>query len=211
MAFLTSPFVEEHYDQKYTMEDLIKTYNSKKRLHYIFFWQTDKGALSPGCFSQWQRSYFVADNNRYNCAEQYMMGRKALIFNDLETFDKIVSANHPKQIKSLGREVRNFNATLWDNVKYSVVLNGNFYKFTQNDEMLKILISTGDKIIVEASPLDKIWGVGLSEENSIIENPNDWKGKNLLGFALMEVRDELKKYTNSAEAPGERKQGEQHP
>jgi ribA/ribD-fused uncharacterized protein len=122
-----------------------------------------------------------------------MMGRKALIFNDLETFDKILSANHPKQIKSLGREVRNFNATLWDNVKYSVVLSGNFYKFTQNDEMSKILLSTGDKIIVEASPLDKIWGVGLSEENSIIENPNYWKGKNLLGFALMEVRDELKR------------------
>jgi ribA/ribD-fused uncharacterized protein len=156
MAFLISPFVDKHYDQKYTVENLIETYNSKKGLQYIFFWRADKTALSTGCFSQWKKSYFVAGNNHYNCAEQYMMGQKALIFNDLVTFEKILSANHPKQIKSLGREVENFNSTVWDNVKYSIVLNGNFYKFTQNNEMLKILISTKDKILVEASPWDKV-------------------------------------------------------
>jgi ribA/ribD-fused uncharacterized protein len=176
--------------------DLIKKYNSKKKLKYIFFWQPDKMTLSTGCFSQWQKSYFVVENNQYNCAEQYMMGRKALIFNDHEIFEKILSAKHPKQIKSLGKEVKNFSSTTWDDVKYGVVLNGNFYKFSQNENMLKLLISTGDKILVEASPLDKIWGVGLSEDNKIIENPSYWKGKNLLGFALMEVRDELKKIYN---------------
>jgi ribA/ribD-fused uncharacterized protein len=193
MAYMVSPFLDKNYEQKYTVNDLITKFNSKKRLDYVFFWQTDKKFLSVGCFSQWQKSNFVVEDKHYNCAEQYMMGQKALIFNDFETFEKILSANHPKQIKALGREVMNFNSNKWDNVKYSIVLNGNFYKFTQNEEMLKILISTGNKILVEASPLDKIWGIGLSEDNESVDNPNYWKGKNLLGFALMEVRDEIKK------------------
>ncbi|MDR0434050.1 MAG: NADAR family protein [Gracilibacteraceae bacterium] len=171
---------------------MVKKFNSKKKLNYVFFWQPDKNYLSTNCFSQWQKSNFIVEGKHYNCAEQYMMGQKALIFNDLETFEKILSANHPKQMKSLGREVKNFDSNEWDNVKYSIVLNGNFYKFTQNEEMLKILLSTGDKILVEASPFDKIWGVGLSEDNKSINNPNYWKGQNVLGFALMEVRDEIK-------------------
>ena len=190
-----SPFLRKHYEQKYTVNDLIKEFNADIKLDYVFFWQTDegKGYSSKGCFSQWQTSNFIAEARRYFCAEQYMMGRKALAFDDLETFEKIMSANHPREIKSLGRKIKNFDQTEWDYVKYSIVLNGNFYKFTQNEKMLEVLLSTENKILVEASPFDEIWGVGLSEDDEKIKNPNYWKGQNMLGFALMEVRDEIKK------------------
>ena len=192
MSYIVSPFLDKGHEQKYTVNNTIKEFNSKKSLDCVFFWRTDKNYLSTGCFSQWQKSDFVVEDKHYSCAEQYMMGQKALIFNDFETFEKILSADHPKQIKALGREVKNFNSNEWDAVKYSIVLNGNFYKFTQNEEMLKILISTGDKILAEASPLDKIWGIGLSEDDKNANDPNCWKGQNLLGFALMEVRDAIR-------------------
>ena len=96
-------------------------------------------------------------------------------------------------MKALGRKVRNFDPQVWDKVKYSIVLNGNYYKFTQNKEMMDFLLSTGDKILVEASPLDTIWGIGLDKDNEKAHNIASWRGKNLLGFALMEVRDEIRK------------------
>jgi ribA/ribD-fused uncharacterized protein len=191
MENIKSPF-QDTIIQKYSAKKFIEQFNKNKKLKYVFFWNLDKNNLSAGCFSQWQKSYFQADGYKYCCAEQYMMGQKALIFNDSESFKKILAANHPKTIKALGREVKNFDGKEWDRVKYKVVLNGNFYKFTQNKEMRGILISTGNKILVEASPFDKIWGVGLDESNEKIYNPNYWKGENLLGFALMEVRDVLR-------------------
>jgi ribA/ribD-fused uncharacterized protein len=164
-----------------------------KKFDYVFFWKTDQHNISKGCFSQWQESNFTADGYDYICAEQYMMGHKALLFNDKETFERILSAVHPREIKSLGREVKNFESKIWDEEKYSIVINGNYCKFTQNKAMMDVLVSTGDKILVEASPLDKIWGIGLAEDNKYVYNPNYWKGKNLLGFALMEVREEVRK------------------
>ena len=122
-----------------------------------------------------------------------MMGQKALLFDDKELFEKILMENHPKTIKALGRQVSNFDGKEWDKIKYKIVVDGNFYKFSQNNEMLEILQSTNDKILVEASPYDKIWGVGLDKNNEKIYDPNYWRGENLLGFALMEVRDVLKK------------------
>ena len=92
----------------------------------------------------------------------------------------------------------NFDPAVWDKVKYSIVLNGNYYKFTQNQAMMDFLLSTGDKILVEASPLDTIWGIGLGKDNEKAFNIASWRGKNLLGFALMEVRDELRKLYKNA-------------
>jgi ribA/ribD-fused uncharacterized protein len=184
MVHIVSPFSENHYEQKYTVNTVKKQFNSKKRLDYVFFW-------SSGCFNQWYGSNFIADGNKYNCAEQYMMAQKALVFDDQKIFKRILSSYDPKQIKALGREVKGFNSNKWDSVKYSIVLNGNFYKFTQNEEIKEELISTKNKILVEASPYDKIWGIGLSDEDKNIENPNYWKGQNMLGFALMEVRDNI--------------------
>ncbi len=96
-------------------------------------------------------------------------------------------------MKALGRQVRGFDERLWGEVRYSVVLSGNYYKFTQNPAMMRFLLATGDKILVEASPLDKIWGIGLGRQSENASRPSAWRGQNLLGFALMEVRDELRR------------------
>jgi len=189
---MKSPF-QGNIVQKYSVQDLIEQFNKNKKLKYVFFWNTDKIILSIGCFSQWQKSYFEVDDYEYCCAEQYMMGQKAIHFDDMESFERILMENHPKTIKALGRQVKNFDEKEWDKIKYKVVLDGNFYKFSQNNEMLEILQSTDDKILVEASPYDKIYGVGLNKNNEKIHNPNYWKGENLLGFALMEIRDLLEK------------------
>ena len=118
---------------------------------------------------------------------------KARIFKDEEVEKEIMNTSDPKLMKALGRKVRNFAPEVWDKLKYSIVLNGNYYKFTQNKEMMDFLLSTGDKILVEASPMDTIWGIGFGKENEKAKNVAMWRGQNLLGFALMEVRDEIRK------------------
>ena len=122
-----------------------------------------------------------------------MMAEKARLFGDEEVREEIMNTSDPKLMKALGRKVRNFDPQVWDKVKYSIVLNGNYYKFTQNKEMMDFLLSTGDKILVEASPMDTIWGIGFGKENEKAKNVAMWRGQNLLGFALMEVRDEIRK------------------
>ena len=121
------------------------------------------------------------------------MAEKARLFEDDEIEKQIMNSTDPREIKSLGQKVKNFKQDVWDRVKYSIILTGNYYKFSQNKEIRDFLLSTDNKILVEASPLDKIWGVGLSSEDSKIKNLSSWNGKNLLGFALMELRDELKR------------------
>ena len=121
-----------------------------------------------------------------------MMSKKALLFDDKEVFEQIMASDEPNEIKSLGRKIRNFDEKIWNDVKYSIVLNGNYLKFTQNRNLMNFLLSTGDKILVEASPFDKIWGIGMSENDERINNPDEWQGENLLGFALTEVREEIK-------------------
>ena len=120
------------------------------------------------------------------------MAQKAWLFKDYEIFTKILDATDPKEIKALGREVKNFDHKIWSQHKYEIVAKGNRGKFGDNPELKDYLLSTEDKILVEASPYDKIWGIGMKEGTSGIENPINWKGENLLGFALMEVRDGLK-------------------
>ena len=108
-----------------------------------------------------------------------------------------METNDPKQIKALGRKVKNFDGEIWRKLRYSVVLNGNYYKFAQNKNMRDILLATEDKILVEASPLDTIWGIGYAKNSPAATDPKAWRGLNLLGFALMEVRDEIRRvYAN---------------
>jgi ribA/ribD-fused uncharacterized protein len=122
-----------------------------------------------------------------------MMAEKARTFNDMDAYQKIMNAETPKEMKALGRQVRNFDAFVWNKRAKQVVVQGNIHKFSQNDDLLKFLLSTGDKVLVEASPYDKIWGIGMSERDYGVDNPHNWKGMNWLGFALMEARDELRK------------------
>lgn len=121
-----------------------------------------------------------------------MMTGKARLFGDAPTADRIRAAGSPKQAKELGRQVSGFNEALWNDAKLEIVVEGNLQKFAQNPSLADFLLQTGDKVLVEASPVDRIWGVGLAADDTRVENPIQWRGQNLLGFALMEVRDRLR-------------------
>lgn len=186
------PFWQKNGEMKYSISKLIKQ-DKLSKLEYLHFWKPDPNVIDKFCLGQWQISEFSVDIEDYICAEQYMMAEKARLFEDTEIEKQIMETSNPKKIKALGGKVKNFNQTTWDKVKYSIVLNGNYSKFSQNHKMRDFLLSTGDKVLVEASPLDKIWGIGLDEHNINAKSPIAWKGTNLLGFALMELRDELRK------------------
>ena len=166
---------------------------SDRELSFVFFWGCGpKTKVQKGCFSQWWPCHFSIDSVEYNCAEQYMMAQKAIVFKDTEVFQQIIDSKDPKTIKALGRKVKNFNPSVWDKVKYDIVVKGNLAKFSQNPELKKFILSTGDAMIVEASPKDNIWGIGLAEDDPKALDPATWKGQNLLGKALMDVREMLK-------------------
>lgn len=192
---------QENGTPKYSIEQIRKTYLKGKKLKYIFFWghhpSSDTGA-TKSCLSQWWKSNFWSVANEYCCMEQFMMASKAKLFGDEEIREQILKCRDPKQIKALGRKVRNFDEAVWNEAKYLIVLNGNYLKFTQNPKLRNFLLSTGDKILVEASPYDGIWGIQMGQEDENILNPLKWRGENLLGFALMEVRDEIRRVWKNA-------------
>jgi ribA/ribD-fused uncharacterized protein len=164
-------------------------------LEYLFFWghtQKQQNVIDKSCFSQWYPSAFVADDVTYATAEHWMMAQKALLFNDMESYNAIVQTSKPAIAKQLGRLVKNFEPSVWEQKAFELVVQGNWYKFSQVEDLKMFLLNTGDKIIVEAAPNDNIWGIGLSQDDKDAVNPFKWKGTNLLGFALMEVRDKLK-------------------
>ncbi len=180
---------------KYNLEWVIEKYEKGESLKYLFFWghQPRKdGLIGDSCFSQWWQSAFVVDGITYTTAEHWMMAEKARLFKDTETLNKILQARTPAEAKKLGREVKNFDPGVWDTDKYELVKTGNQYKFSQHPDLKEHLQKTGNKIIVEASPTDQIWGIGMAKTDENVENPTYWKGPNLLGFALMEVRDSWK-------------------
>ena len=181
-------------EPRYDLAWLKKRYNAGAVGKFLLFWGHQKGAsISASCLSQWYASSFWQDEVRYACAEQYMMAKKAECFGDKEALEQILSAKDPVQMKALGRQVRGFNAKVWDEVKFSVVLNASYLKFSQNTSLRDFLLQTGSKVLVEASPVDKIWGIGLAASDENAQNPMKWRGQNLLGFALMRARDEIAK------------------
>ncbi|KAI9033010.1 hypothetical protein DFJ74DRAFT_650427 [Hyaloraphidium curvatum] len=153
---------------------------------HVFFWRT------ADVFSQWHPSPFTHADTDYPTAEHFMMATKALLFKDLPSFLRITQTESPEQVKKLGRGVRGFDARVWDDNKFETVVLGNYLKFSQNPGLRAALLATGDKILVEASPVDRIWGIGLAEDDPDAEDEAKWKGENLLGKALMRVRADLK-------------------
>ena len=143
-------------------------------------------------FSQWWIQSFHTNEQTYSCMEQFMMAAKAMLFNDAKTYKEIMSSTDPKEIKALGRKVKNFDPNVWNKHKYTIVYCGNVLKFTQNPDLKQILLSTGNSIMAEASPYDAIWGIKLGQSDTRAYNPNTWNGQNLLGFALMQVRDYIR-------------------
>lgn len=164
------------------------------QVEYLFFWghQPSKdGSIIKTCMSQWWPAAFEEDETTYKTAEHYMMAAKARLFGDSDILEKILQKDAPKDAKELGRKVKNFNPETWDARKYEIVMQANYLKFSQNEALKDFLQKTGNKVIVEASPVDPVWGIGLAESDPASSDPAQWKGENLLGFALMEVREML--------------------
>lgn len=158
------------------MLDILQKYNK-----YTFFWS--------GPFSNWTTAPFVLDDQRYTCVEQYMMHKKALMFGDTEIAEEIMKTSNPREHKAWGRKVRNFDMAKWAAVARDVVFRGCVAKFTQNPEMYNHLLKTKNTLLVEASPLDKVWGIGL-DEKTVEHTPMDqWTGSNWLGQIITEVRE----------------------
>ena len=153
--------------------------------NYVFFY--------GGPFSQWASSPFTHHNSglTFNCAEQFMMYNKAMLFNDIESADAIMKATQPWEQKAIGRHVKNFDDAVWMIDAVSIVYHGNFLKFTQNMGYSHALKETKGKLLVEASPTDTRWGIGMHENQAGIEDPANWKGENLLGKVLTQLRFDL--------------------
>lgn len=143
---------------------------------YVFFW--------GGVFSNWYPANFVVDGWQFSNAEQYFMFEKAVYFNDVETASLILEESDPKKAKILGRRVKGFDEKSWDKVCVESMMRAITQKFAQNEDLKSELLKYKDKVFVEASPYDKKWGVGLSEDNPLILDKANWKGKNLLGECL---------------------------
>jgi len=173
------------------LEDLRGRFNAGQKLKYVFFWghQPGKNGVIASCFSQWYSAPFVVDGQRYPTAEHFMMAEKAALFGDHAIREQVLQAPNPGAAKALGRKVRVFEELTWLEHRFSIVTRANKAKFSQNEELGIFLKQTGTRVLVEASPVDRIWGIGLAQDGERANNPNLWRGLNLLGFALMQVRD----------------------
>lgn len=178
-------------DDTQFLEDLRQRHRAGEPLKYVFFWghQPGKAGVTASCFSQWYEAPFVIDGQRYATAEHFMMAEKAALFGDLTTRARVLDAATPGAAKALGRGVSGFDEAVWIESRFAIVVRANLAKFTQNPELAAFLKQTGTRILVEASPVDNIWGIGLAQDDERAKNPSQWAGLNLLGFALMEIRN----------------------
>jgi ribA/ribD-fused uncharacterized protein len=164
-----------------------------RELEFQHFWghrPRKDGKIGSTCLSQWWLCDFELDGQRYLSAEQYMMAEKARLFDDAATRQEILATSDPGKAKALGRRVQSFDEDVWKAARFDIVVRGNVAKFGQNDPLRYFLLGTRDKVLVEASPSDCIWGIGLAADDANANNPSAWRGLNLLGFALMKVRSE---------------------
>ena len=178
-----------------TNEQLIEYLAEGHKVNYVFFWghtAKDKSKVGKECFSQWYESEFTLDDVSYSTAEHYMMAEKARLFKDETALEKILASTQPAEAKKLGRTVKGYDEQSWRQHRFEIVCRANQAKFNQNIELKTFLINTKDSILVEASPYDKIWGIGMDVNHSDIKHPAKWRGLNLLGFALMVTREQLK-------------------
>lgn len=169
----------------------------------LFYGHKTTDEITEMCLSQWYPCEFEAEGTKYTSAEQYMMAEKARLFGDEEIRAQILKTSDPAICKKLGRKVRNFNQEKWNKNRENIARKGNFYKFSQNAKLREFLLSTGDKILVEASPRDRIWGIGMGKSNPDALDPAKWRGRNLLGFSIMSVRKKIAFMDNFGEFDGE--------
>ncbi len=161
---------------------------------YLYFWghrPAKDGKITKSCLSQWYDAPFEIVGARYPTAEHWMMASKARLFDDAESLRKILDAPNAKTAKALGRKVRDFDEAVWNANCRRLVTVGNVAKFGQNADLRAFMLGTAEQVLVEASPQDRIWGIGLAADDERANHPDTWQGQNLLGFALMDVRTEL--------------------
>ncbi|MFG2311094.1 NADAR family protein [Streptomyces sp. NPDC048566] len=178
-----------------TREALVSAVGSGTRVRYLHFWghrPRADGRVGPSCLSQWWPSPFVSEGVTYATAEHWMMARKARLFGDAEAERLAVDAANPALAKRAGRLVRGFEEAVWERERFGVVVEGSVHKFAAHPDLRAFLLGTGDRVLVEASPLDRVWGIGLAATDEGAFDPARWRGGNLLGFALMEARERLR-------------------
>jgi ribA/ribD-fused uncharacterized protein len=166
-----------------------------ERVKFLFFWghqpQPD-GKVGKGSLSQWWPAPFMVDELAFATAEHYMMWRKAMLFGDSPVAAQILTVGHPSEAKALGRQVSGFDDATWNAHRFEIVTAASAAKFSQHPDLRGFLLATGDRVLVEASPRDRVWGIGLGASHEYAEDPRQWRGLNLLGFALMRARATLR-------------------
>ncbi|WP_217554930.1 NADAR family protein [Streptomyces sp. GbtcB6] len=178
-----------------SVETLIRVVQTGARIRYLHFWghrPRPDGQVSASCLSQWWPSRFVVDGVEYATAEHWMMAGKARLFGDAEAERAVLAAGHPAEAKKAGRLVRGFDEAIWERERFEIVTEGTVHKFAADAGLRAFLLATGDRVLVEASPVDRVWGIGLTATDAAAEDPARWRGLNLLGFALMEARERLR-------------------
>ncbi|MBT2672694.1 NADAR family protein [Streptomyces sp. ISL-14] len=165
------------------------------RVRYLHFWghrPRPDGQVGASCLSQWWLSPFTVDGVEYATAEHWMMAEKARLFGDAEAERRVLDAGHPSVAKKAGRLVRGFDDAIWERERFRIVVEGSVHKFGAHPDLREFLLGTGDRVLVEASPVDRVWGIGLAASDEGAGDPERWRGPNLLGFALMEARERLR-------------------
>ncbi|MET8855980.1 NADAR family protein [Streptomyces sp. NPDC004579] len=186
-----------------TRDALVSAVASGTPVKYVHFWghrPGPDGRVGPSCLSQWWPSPFVAEGVSYATAEHWMMASKARLFRDAEAERQAVGAANPALAKKAGRLVRGFDEAVWRRERFRIVVEGSVHKFSADPGLRAFLLGTGGRVLVEASPMDRVWGIGLAANDDGAFDPRRWRGENLLGFALMEARERLRAADASAEA-----------
>ncbi|WP_123973798.1 NADAR family protein [Streptomyces sp. Ag109_O5-1] len=177
-----------------SVEALIRAVRAGAGIKYLHFWghrPRPDGRVSASCLSQWWPSRFVVKGVEYATAEHWMMAAKARLFEDAEAERRVLAAAHPAEAKKAGRLVRGFDEAIWQRERFGIVTEGSVHKFAADEQLRDFLLGTRGRVLVEASPVDRVWGIGLAATDTAAEDPTRWRGLNLLGFALMEARDKL--------------------
>ncbi|MFG2680052.1 NADAR family protein [Streptomyces sp. NPDC048392] len=176
-------------------EALVGRVGAGARIKYLCFWghrPLPDGRLGPGCLSQWWPSPFTVAGVEYATAEHWMMAGKARLFGDAEAERRVLAAAHPAEAKRAGRLVRGFEEAVWERERFRIVVEGSVHKFASDPALRAFLLDTGERVLVEASPVDRVWGIGLAADDEAARDPERWQGPNLLGFALMAARARLR-------------------
>jgi ribA/ribD-fused uncharacterized protein len=199
----SAPGYDAPVDVPLDLQTLCDAVRAGRRFSYRSFWghQAPRGRLTDACFSQWWPSPFAVDGHTFPTAEHFMMFAKARLFGDDPTAERVLTAASPRLAKDLGREVKGFSEERWAALRFDVVTVGNLAKFEQTPALGAHLLGTGEAVLVEASPDDLIWGIGLHRGEEGAGDPLRWRGLNLLGFAVTRARRLLTGHEERPELP----------